>query len=193
MTTLARQIDFQESIGQNAPALRNHMVIAFSKSASPYYRRSVALAKNATAYAETEEMGSARHFAGFAMEPGAISSALELMRLCRGIKGFNLFVNGVPIHDTFLAESAMRCYIDASRCDDSKAHCQAVIRNPFADDQLREGLYLAPCAHIVNWSAGTMKLFKSHPSSPASQIQAESVKKGCNWCPLLRIDEFRRL
>lgn len=180
-----------ESIGQNSPALRNHMVVAFSKSASPNYLRSVELAKKATAYAEIEEMGRPRHFAGFEMKPGAISDALDLMRLCRGIKGYNLFLNGVPIHDTFIAETAMQCFLNASRCADTKAHCNIVIKNPFADDLDKQGLFLAPCAHLVNWSA--MKLYLSHPSKPQAQIQAEAVKKGCDWCPLLKIDDFRRL
>lgn len=177
----------------SSPGLRDYMVVAFSKSSSPSYLRSVELAKKAQAYAEIDEMGKPRHFAGYAMAPAPISAALELMRLCRGIKGYNLYVNGIPFHDTFMVATAMQCFLDASRCADKKAHCNSVIRNPYADDQLREGLFLAPCSHIVNWSSGAMKLYLSHPSSPQAQIQAEAVSRGCDWCPNLKVNEFRRL
>lgn len=189
MTLPSANTAYQESVGANSPALRGLMVVAFSKSNSPSYLRSVELARTATAYAETDDDGKPRHFAGFDMTPAGISAALYLMQLCRGIKGYNIFVDGVSFHDTFMAEWAMKCYAESGRCRDTRAHCNKIMPSIYADVQGSHGLYLIPCAHIAH----RIKLYKSHPSSPQDQIQAEAVRQSCDWCPNLHIDDFKTL
>ena len=93
--------------------------------------------------------------------------------------------------------------MEASACVDWKAHCHLVIDDPrferwngfsmnmkiiisdnprqaeFPKEAIEIDRYLFPCSYIHSH----FNFQLDHPSNPESQIQAEAVSAGCNWCP----------
>lgn len=148
--------------------------------------------------------GTLFHYAAFGRSREQVGRALSLTRYLAGLKAVQFYAGGKLILERLRIEAVLTCYLEACACDDTRAHCNTVVANPFVRDLTDNGAidldldylrtsagYLYPCAFMLQW--GGSGLQKNHPSSPKDQLQALAVRRGCDWCPNFKPDDFKKL
>ena len=183
-----------------------HLIsIVFLKSPSRSYEYAVSIARNADKYAEADISGKPVHYTVFHRTPEGTARALALLDLVKNWAGTQLFAGGQLQPDAYRVFDVLRCYQQALRSNDPKAHCEIPVENPFRGGigdcmTIEECLDVAgrlrgdyithifPCRFV-----GFMILRPGNNPSPENQIQSEAVRRGCDWCPLLRVEAFRKI
>jgi hypothetical protein len=148
--------------------------------------------------------------AAFSNSKDDVDRAIALVGYLFGQKSTGIFIKGRFTTDRHKIIPTLKCYADAIKCSDYKAHCQIVIDDPFTE-KYSGGLclsirltfqetakhpkplviqrYLFPCKHLHPY----FKFQKGHPSSPENQIQAAGIDRQCDWCPNFRPADFKKM
>lgn len=172
------------------------IVIAFPKSTSIAYPTAVATAKAAARYVEVMDgQKLSVHLAAFTATRQQFSLAQSLSRLIMGLRGVQIYVNGIhQSNDNWRFIQVLECFLTSLSVDDWRAHCQIVVDNPFTSTgQGPGGPYLLPCHYMYNWGTQGYGLSRAHPSTMVQQIHASAARVGCSWCPNFHPEEFRKL
>jgi len=172
------------------------IVIAFPKSTSIVYPTAIATAKAASRYHEVMDGANlSLHLAAFAADRHQFALAQSLCRLLMGLRGVQIYVNGVhQSNDEWRFIEVLECFLRSLSVDDWKAHCQIVVDNPFtATGRGPGGPYLLPCHYMYKWGTQGYGLARSHPSPLVAQIRASAARVGCAWCPNFHPEDFRKL
>jgi hypothetical protein len=194
---------------------QQNLVMLFPKNRSPSYPAMVMLAKQATSYGETEIDGTLYHFSGFDMSSGQVQIALSMLQYLSGIKGMQVYAKGKLCSDTNKVYQVLNCSLEASACDDSRAHCHVVKRQDeifqgepvktqgfgismsiselFGDAKSQEAappLYIFPCRFLLLYG---FKIQRHHPSTEQNQIQAGAIQRGCDYCPHFNQNDLKQI
>lgn len=132
---------------------------------------------------------------------------IELTAMLRFARHGQIFVDGVQQEKVVFA-GVLACYRQSLQVSDVRGHCWAPVQlygEPIIDvgivvktiELKEQGLlphelavtrkhWLFPCRHAQTWG----KLDPLHPATLRSQAEAVIVRRGCAWCPQLRIDEW---
>lgn len=155
---------FQES-------LNSFLVVAFPKSSSVNFSLALVIAQGASRYGIVEIGGKQMHCATFDATQADVGRASALLRYVNGWKGVMLFSKGRIVTSDYQASQVIDCFLESCSCNDSKAHCQKVIDDPFSDtyqslsmsisinftDQLspkkeaKIDRYIFPCKYLSGW------------------------------------------
>ena len=210
-TALATRIDLAEASRNNA------LAVCFPQSRSASYEAAVNLAQQASMYSEAPVGRAIFHYAVFERTLEQARLARSLVGFLRGQKGAQMFVGGRLHPSANWLGMVLECYINASACNDWRAHCQSVVseaevfsakrstvigfsvRGLDTDDigkvnldevlnGPKEAAYLWPCRYM----SGT-RLSRAHPSTPVDQLQAAAINRWCEWCPNFKPGDFRQL
>lgn len=183
------------------------LVVCFATSTSKNFAIALAIAQQASWYRAGDLGGMPMHAAGFGSSPQDASIASALLRYVTSWKGTLVFANGRLIPWDYKIQMVLDCYMDASACDDPRAHCERVIDDPdfrrprtmsmqFSINESptpkrKEPVkqYAFPCAQL--WP--DFRFQPHHPASHIDQIQAAGVKSMCNLCPNFEPDAFREV
>lgn len=183
------------------------LAVVLPKTRSASYPAALALAQSADLYAEQQNGKAVYHLAGFGRSQGQAARALELLRLVRSIKGFQLFVRGALYADAWRAVKVLECYLQSCAATDHRAHCVVMLD----EREVYEGMASSvrttfiispspappsglewvetigriefPCRMLQSYG---FRLQRGHPSSEADQITAGAARIGCGWCPNLQ-------
>jgi len=172
------------------------IVIAFPKSTSIVYPTAIATAKAASRYHEVMDGANlSLHLAAFAADRHQFALAQSLCRLVLGLRGVQIYVNGIHQSDQeWRFIDVLECFLRSFSAQDWRAHCQVVVDNPFTETWSgKAGPYLLPCHYIYRHGSQGHALSKAHPSSLTQQIQASAARVGCSWCPNFHPEDFRKL
>lgn len=179
------------------------IAVSFPKSRSAGYSAAVNIAQQANKYAEADMSGTLFHFAAFGRSREQVALALSATRYLNGIKAVQFYAGGKLVLEQFRIEAVLTCFLESCACKDHLAHCNKIVANPFSGYALDNGSinldfkksdgngYIFPCAYLLQW--GNPELQHGHPASQENQIQAMAVKKGCDWCPNFKPEEFKKL
>jgi len=188
-------------------SLNNLLVITFAKNRTHTYPLAVSIARGAFKYAETEIDKQTIHMAVFSATKKDVNRALALTGYLFGHRDVGIFIKGRFIADRHKIIPTLKCYANAIKCADYKAHCQLVIDDPFSEKYHSSGLslqitlskekqkpqiiqrYLFPCKYLHLY----FKFQKDHPSLPENQIQAAGIERSCDWCPNFQPSAFQKL
>jgi hypothetical protein len=185
-------------------SLEGLLAVVLPSSRSTAFPAALALAQSASHYAQQTAGKLVYHLAGFGRSQGQAARALELLRLVRSLKGFQLFVRGALYADAWRVAKVLECYLQSCAAADPRAHCVMMVD----ERELYEGPPMSMAIHIhahsrpapppgLQWvnDIGRLpfpcrylkhygfRLQRGHPSSEADQIQAAAVREGCDWCP----------
>ena len=186
----------------------HHLVsIVFLKSRSPLYPYAVSVAETAERYAEADIGGKPVHYAVFGRTQAGAAHALALLDLIKNWAGVQVYAGGALQTDPWGVFNVLNCYIKALKSNDTTAHCHIRTGDPFrGPGEVMTGInlneilerinhppeqtpaYLFPCRFV-----GFMFLSYAHSAGIDDQIQSEAVRRGCDWCPLLRPSDFRKI
>lgn len=192
------------SVDLVSDSLDRVVAISFPKSRSAGYAAAVNVAQCADKYRESEVNGTLFHYAVFGRSREQVAFALSVVRYLEGVKAAQFYAGGKLILERPRIEAVLTCYLEACACNDYRAHCNKVVPIPFSreaaddtaitldlDDIRATSGYLFPCSFLLQW--GAPGLHSRHPASPTDQIQALAVRKGCDWCPNFKPDDFKKL
>lgn len=191
------------------PALSRSMAIAISFPASraAAYDAAVNVAEQAEAYRVATVGKSRFHLAGFGRTRAQASLALSLCGYIRSLKGVQYYGGGKLLLGWVAVESVLLCYLEATACNDFRAHCYRTLDEdqmyrrprrpgnyvnigPGAPVDGEKPRYLLPCTYLLKNQFG---IDPDHPSSPQDQIQAAGIERGCDWCPHFNPKELKTL
>lgn len=189
----------QGEIDVISSSLENLMTVVFPKSRSASYDAAVSIARYAVAYSEQVIGNSTFHFASFGKNQEQAARALSVIRLLRGIKGFQIFTGGAQAKDAVTVERVVSCYLDATGCNNAVAHCAVMVKSskicstettddnlvfigfPFGLEATEAGDCIEfPCRYLA---FSGFKINPLHPANIPEQIQAGGIRTGCGWCP----------
>lgn len=204
-------MEIVKSFDPQNDSIGNLMAIVFPKSTSFNYPLAVRVAQGANGYAEKIIENKLFHMAVFSITQDGVNKALALLNYLLGLKGWSVFMNGSSYKKPYSVYEILQCYANAINCNDYRAYCQKVIKDPFIetyssygnlsfsiqliDKQPDEGKpkvinkYLFPCKHLQP----LFSFQKGHPATPQDQIQAAGIEHNCEWCPYFHPDEFVKL
>ncbi len=182
--------------------------VSFSKTSSKNYPLAVSLLDNTIKHQEKLIGKRIVHHAVFSKDPDHVAAAIVLLRLISGWKDTVIYAGGKKIQRCSRMEDVLSCYLEASGCNDHRAHCYQIINDPYSEhsrpfymnmsikisldikpdaEPIYVDRYIFPCALLYR----QFKLKPDHPSSPQDQIQAEAVSKGIDICPLFNAENFK--
>ncbi len=171
-----------------AQVSRDHVLgVMFPKSKATAYPSIVVICKGADRYWEDETSGLLYHFAAFGRTPEQISRALAVANYANTMTAARFYARGLPLVDVWRLYESLKCYVQSLSCNDPRAHCIRVVRNP------EDGFdYFVPCSLITaRWPV--WKISRLHPSSAQDQLQAMAVDAGCDWCPNFDVTGLKRV
>ena len=171
------------------------IIIVFKKSNSSSYDLAVNIAQGASKYILKTGGKTDYHFTSFNNSKEQLMKLKMLIDIVYGLKGTQVFRGDGQLIDGWGITGFIRCYIEALRCSDWKAHCHILIRDPFkykmysCNDEGIELTHVFPCRLIAEHHS--YMLYKNHPSSINDQIEALAVRENCDCCPLFDKNNFR--
>ena len=185
------------------------LCIAFAETNSPSYSLALGIAQHAAHYEEGTIGKKRLHFAGFAKTREDVGRARSLIQYIAGWKSFQIFAGGKLIQNIWQVNEVLECFLEASGCDDWRAHCHKIIDDPFIEKQEERGIsvsltlvekpplkkaieidrYVFPCSLLHH----RFRFQTDHPSTPQDQIQAAAVATGCDWCPNFKPPEYKKI
>lgn len=191
-------------------SLTGSVAVVFSKTRGSGYDAGVNFAKQAEKYDETTIGSTLFHFAVFGRTREQAAIALALIRNMRSVKSLQIIAGGKLLQESSNTEAVLSCYLDSAALDDPRAHCVEMIHDSHLVDRFlsspdssslvvsldieflrrsnrTERLVAFPCRYL-RWQRG-FKFQPGHPSSPKAQLQAASVRCGCDWCPNFKPEE----
>lgn len=195
--------DLPEKIDPFKESENHLLMVAFPKSPSKNFPFALAIAKQASRFAQAEIGGTFMYVAGFAKTPADASLAENLLGYVGSWKGILIFSLGHVVPYTYGLSLLLDCYLKSCMCRDTKAHCYELIDDP--KFSRRRGLsltislepvpqkdvevkrYLFPCRTLLK----DMKFQVGHPSSLVDQIHATAVRHGVYLCPRFDPDAFQ--
>lgn len=191
-----------------AESIGNLMVVLFPKSTSKNYPLAVNIAKGAHYFDARLIDGIPINYAVFTKNPEQAGRLQALLDFVSAWKGIQVFVDGRLEKDLIKINRVLVCYLKASACVDWRAHCFKVIDDPSLEKAKRSDLGLTiritdkppmpkesiainqftfPCSLIYHYNV----FQANHPASLETQIQAEAVQFGANWCPFFEQSNFK--
>lgn len=193
-----------------ADSINHPLAVVFSQSSSPNYLLAVETAQKAHKYHERIEPKKTRtHLAVFSSDRVQLSRALHLLGYVKGLKSTRLFAGGKMLPNAHVIEEVLSCYLTALRCNNWRAHCHKVVSEPWVKlpSSSKELMsmewvkpppavksYLVPCALVAAFGGSQVALEKtSFAATKQEKIQAIGVRRGCDWCPNFRPNEFKEL
>lgn len=182
--------------------------MTFAKSTSQNYPLAVNIAQSAKYYQEGTIEKKIYHFVCFEKSREDAGRAHALMHYISGWKGARVFTGGKLVQNFWEVTQVLECYLEASGCNDWRAHCYKMIDDPYLPSTENRSLsisisltskknikqkrdidrFIFPCKFLH-------QLFRfqiDHPSSPENQIQAGAVETGCDWCPNFDAQSFEK-
>lgn len=194
----------------------SHLVgVSFIKNRSPQYDLAVNKAQAADRYTEIQEKRDLIHAAVFGKTLESAERALDLIRLVIKWPGSQLFAKGRLITNTRDLIRVLECYLESFRCDDYRAHCHVVIKEPGFDDRIakifamRIQLYdlgkrdawvdskipnyidLQRYIHPCKIAADSFNIDPDHPSEYKHQVQAHGVSICADICPRFNPADYK--
>lgn len=192
-------------------SLTHLLTVSFGKSSSPSYPLAVNVAKGASKYDEIRVGGNIAHLVAFEKNREDAARALFLLHYISDWKTTQIYGGGKLLQTFYRVSNALRCYLEATACDDWRAHCHTVIDDPYYESSFNGsceirifvstepvepkppkmvGRYIFPCAMLQH---DFHHRTKEHPSDPIHQIQAEAISIGCDICPFFNPREYRKV
>jgi hypothetical protein len=193
-------------------SLDSLLVIAFFKSRASSYPLVVGIAETASQYGLFVIDGKPMHVAVFGRNQSDAGKASAIIWYTLGWKGILLFSRGKLIPNGYPVLEVINCYSESCLCTDKRAHCHAVIDDPFLTRkdhivtptsisinleaafrskmkrEVRIDRYMFPCKYLFS----RFSFQSDHPSSWEDQIQAGAVRAGCDICPNLEPGRFQK-
>jgi len=170
------------------------MVIQFPKSPSQYFSIVMKFA-NKIDYLKSGYLKSRLFYlAGFSKDKDDLVVARMILYYAHSWRGTRVYVRGQEIKRIWDLFSVLDCYMTALQCNDHRAHCCVVVKDPsetYEDYNAEKKLdkYLLPCRHLNRYRL----IQKGHPSKLVDQLQAAAVGHGCAWCPFFDANQFRKV
>lgn len=184
------------------------LVITFQKSTSKSYPLAVNVSQGASNYTEMNVGNKLVHFVKFNKTREDAGRAHTLISYISGWKGIQIFTGGKLVQNTWQVNQVLDCFLEASGCNDWRAHCYKIIDDPFIDEpedlsvsfsinmvdkprpkqSVDIDRYTFPCDLLQE----RFRFQIDHPSKPEDQIQAGAVKYGCDWCPHFDAKNFKK-
>ncbi|MCF8112799.1 MAG: hypothetical protein K9K21_02980 [Desulfotignum sp.] len=185
------------------------LAVSFSKTTSKNYPLAANLAQSAEKYKELVIGKTLVHYSVFSKEPEQAARALSLLRMISGWKDTTIFAGGKILQSFYRIQDVIDCYLEASGCNDHRAHCYQIINDPYSKyphafamavsikvsfepepdpDPIYVDRYAFPCKLLHS----VFNFEVDHPSSPIDQIQAQAVSRGCDACPLFDASDFKK-
>jgi hypothetical protein len=190
-------------------SLTGRVAMIFPRSRAANFPAALAIARQASQYAEHPISGVPHHWAGFGRSREQVARAIALINLVRGIKGFQVFAGGVRA-DWARVLRVLECYLQSCSCTDWRAHCHVVVdghrlespgggvRDTLPSQIVTHSLRPAP-GDGLSWAASAERetfpcryllqrhfhYQPGHPAERGAQVQAAAVREGCAWCPNL--------
>lgn len=199
--------EITKTIDPFVASAENLLVVTFQKSTSKSYPLAVNIAQGAQDYTEANIGGKLVHFVIFGKNRAEAGRAQALINYISGWKGIQVFAGGKMIQNPWSIMQVLNCFLEASGCNDWKAHCLKIIDDPYNTRPASRGMsftiritekpempkqaveikqYTFPCAYLKN----RFKFQLQHPSSPENQIQAGAISEGCDWCPYFKTESY---
>jgi hypothetical protein len=192
-------------------SLTHLLTVSFGKSTSPSYQLALNVAKGASKYDEIKVGGNIAHLVAFDKNREDAARALFLLHYISDWKTTQIYGGGKLLQTFYRVSNTLRCYLEATACDDWRAHCHTIIDDPFyesADKSFFElkivisaepaepknskmiDRYIFPCSMLQR---DFHHRTKEHPSNPIHQIQAEAISIGCDLCPFFDPKEYKKV
>ena len=197
------------------------LIAVFGKSSSPMFGQALTIAERAAVYQKERKGGQEVYCCAFERSKEGAVLAHTLSRLAMGWTSTQFFAGGRLVAHKDTVEGVLGCYLEASHCDNWKAHCLEIVDDPsFLEEtslvplQIQNTVeavlsvletlspdwakqdrswekverYVLPCRRL-----GWGRLRPDGPATYKEQVQAKSVRSGCDWCPYFDLDQFRQL
>lgn len=192
-------------------SLTHLLTVSFGKSSSPSYPLAINVAKGASKYDEIKVSNNIAHLAAFDKNREDAARALFLLHYISDWKTTQIYGGGKLLQTFYRVSYTLRCYLEATACDDWRAHCHTVIDDPFYEAEVNTALgftivmfpdqaekktpkmigrYIFPCAMLRH---DFHHRTKEHPADPIHQIQAEAISIGCDICPYFNPKEYKKV
>lgn len=185
------------------------LTVSFGKTSSPSYPLAVSVAMGADKYDEIKLGGNTVHMVAFAKNRDGAARAISLLQYISEWKTTQIYGGGKLMQTYYRVSQVLRCYIEATACEDWRAHCQTVIDDPFYESKFSGGFqimitpipigqpppkradrYIFPCTLLQpNFHHRT----SDHPADPIHQIQAEAISIGCDICPYFNPRGYKKV
>lgn len=187
-----------------AESLSHPVAMSFQTSTSTSYPLAVAVAQQATRYAEVPLAPKKMvHFAVFSSDVVQAARARAAIGYVGRLKGTKVYAAGRELQFTNSVMDVLDCYLAAQSCTDWRAHCYRAVPWPghlpipnnikslnsleygsAASKRPRVIEYLLPCRLVAHRAGhGLSRLSFNHPAGVNAQIQSLAVDIGCSWCP----------
>lgn len=189
--------DLTRTVDLVGDSLTHLLTAAFPRSPSTVYPLAVSIASGASKYQEFVVGKKTLHLAAFENTPKGAARATAMLRYIHDWKGVQVYARGRMVKHPIAAAMMLDCYLEALQCKDWRAHCFAMVENPFerpaiapapgdATQQLG-ARYVFPCAYLKPY----FYFERGHPSSLLNLIEAAAIDHGCDWCPLFDSNNFQ--
>lgn len=185
---------------------KSHLLaMAFVKGNSPFYELAVNVARGAAKYEAFTTGKVVTHLVAFAKSKADAARALSLLRYVASWRGVQVYAGGKLVQAVHASYEILDCYVTSLACDDWRAHCYTIVDDPSRslargvnytisirfderpeDKPKRADRYVFPCTLLHPY----FRFQLDHPSTFKDQIQAASVRRGCDWCPNFKADNF---
>lgn len=188
----------------------NLLVVVFAKTTSPYFALAINIAQGATSYSERTIDKSPVYTCVFGRSAEQAARVIALLRYVDSWATKQLFVAGrLVTQPTATIIETLNCYQTGSCCTNTDAHCLQISENPFQQpfqsnggmgfsislkvDEIqlskpKQKKFIFPCKIAFSCD----RLSREHPANWEDQVQAITVKKSVDWCPLLDLTKFRQ-
>lgn len=187
------------------------LTISFGKSSSPAYPLAVSVARGADKYDVVKLGKTTVHLVAFSKSREGAARAISLLQYISEWKTTQIYGGGKLLQTYYRVSNTLRCYLEATACEDWRAHCHVVIDDPFhtrksatninisivtssyeAEGREKASIdrYIFPCSLLRH---DFHHRSKEHPSDPTHQIQAEAISIGCDICPYFNPKEYKKI
>jgi len=188
-------------------SLANLLGVSFGKSSSPSYPLAISVAQGAKMYEELVLGSNTVHMAVFDKTRDGAARAMSLLLYISEWKSTQIYGGGKLLQNYYRISEVLRCYLEATACEDKRAHCHMVIDDPYhvaphvvgyrivtdphyEPKEVRVDRYIFPCALLhQNFSHKSSE----HPSGLTQQIQAEAISVSCDLCPYFDPKEYKKV
>lgn len=185
------------------------LAVSFSKTTSKNYPLAVNISQTALKYSEALIGKILTHYAVFDKDADQAARALSLINIINGWKDVTIFAGGKKLQDYYRMQAVLNCYLEASGCNDYRAHCFEIINDPYSKyprafamsvsikvsleiepdpDPIYVDRYIFPCKLLFH----RFRFSVDHPSSAIDQIQAGAVEAGCDVCPVFDETSYKK-
>lgn len=192
-------------------SLTHLLTLSFGKTSSPSYPLAVSVAIGANKYDEIKLGSNTVHLVAFSKNRDGAARAMSLLQYISDWKTTQIYGGGKLLQTYYRVSQVLRCYLEATACDDWRAHCHEIIDDPYYEQPINAKLgftivmfpdqaeikepkfidrYVFPC-NLVRHDFHHRT--SEHPSNPIHQIQALAISNGCDICPFFNPNGYRKV